>query len=242
MTPDQTTPRFKSEALDIGDSTKATHELKYWARVKDKERVLHNSWYEYFFTLHFGLQRDYYADKRVLDIGCGPRGSLEWADMTALRVGLDPLADSYRSLGADRQKMTYASAPAEAIPYPANYFHVVSSFNSLDHVDDVDAVLREIVRVVCPGGLFLLLTDVNHPPTICEPRSFSWDLVNQIKAMFLLIDERHFEKTAAGMYQSLTAGIAYDHTNSAARYGILSAKFRKPPAQAKGGSYSRFSG
>ena len=215
-------------AIGESASAKASQELKYWSMVKEKEPVLHNAWYEYFFTIHFGLDRAYYAGKKVLDIGCGPRGSLEWADMTALRVGLDPLADSYHALGADRQKMTYVAAPAEEIPYVDDCFDVVCSFNSLDHVDDVDAVLREIGRIVCPGGLFLLLTDVNHPPTICEPRSFSWDLVDRIASTFSLVEEQHFEKASTGMYQSITAGVRYNHADSADRYGILSAKFCKP--------------
>ena len=39
---------------------------------------------------HFGVDTDFYAGKRVLDVGCGPRGTLEWAEMAAERVGLDP--------------------------------------------------------------------------------------------------------------------------------------------------------
>ena len=31
------------------------------------------------YTVVFGLTRDDFAGKAVLDVGCGPRGSLEWA-------------------------------------------------------------------------------------------------------------------------------------------------------------------
>lgn len=207
---------------------KGASELRYWAAAKEKEAVLHNSWYEYFYTTHFGLTRDDYRGKKVLDIGCGPRGSLEWADMAAERVGLDPLAESYRTLGADRHKMTYVAASSDAIPFPDGQFDVVCSFNSLDHVDDLEATIAEIGRVTAPGGLFLLLTDVNHPPTVCEPVSFSWDIVEPFCQAFVLLRQAHYEKKAAGMYQSLKAGEFYDHENRAPRYGILSAMFRKP--------------
>lgn len=207
---------------------KGLQELQYWTAVKQKEPVLRNSWYEYFYTVHFGLDRNFYHGKRVLDIGCGPRGSLEWADMAAVRVGLDPLADSYRSLGTETHKMQYVAAPAECIPYPNGYFDVVCSFNSLDHVDDLDAVLREVSRVVAPGGLFLLLTDVNHRPTVCEPLSLSWGLVDRITPMLSLVEQRHYEKGSHGMYQSLKEAIFYDHADPAYRYGILSAMFSKP--------------
>src|SRR4029079_10710133 len=101
-----------------------------------------------FYTSHFGLSASDYAGKRILDIGCGPRGSLEWADMTAERVGLDPLADEYLKLGAKNHKMSYVAAPSEKIPFPDGHFDVVCSFNSLDHVDDIPTTINKIIRVV----------------------------------------------------------------------------------------------
>jgi ubiquinone/menaquinone biosynthesis C-methylase UbiE len=207
---------------------KGEHELRYWSAVKQKEAVLHNSWYEYFYTSHFGLTRDDYVGKKVLDIGCGPRGSLEWADMAAIRIGLDPLAESYRALGADRHQMSYVAASSDAIPFPQGHFDTVCSFNSLDHVDDLEGTIREIQRVTAEGGLFLLLTDVNHPPTVCEPVSFSWDIVDRFRQVFTLLQEEHYEKKAGGMYESLKRRVSYDHVNPQQRYGILSAMFEKP--------------
>ena len=218
----------QSSAAAESRADKGQHELRYWSAVKEKESVLRNSWYEYFYTTHFGLTRDDYVGKKVLDIGCGPRGSLEWADTAAIRIGLDPLAESYRVLGADRHKMTYVAASSDAMPFPDGHFDVVCSFNSLDHVDDLQATIQEIRRVTAKGALFLLLTDVNHPPTVCEPVSFSWDIVDKLCQVFTLVQEAHYEKRAGGMYQSLKARELYDHGNSEQRYGILSAMFKKP--------------
>ena len=39
---------------------------------------------------YFNLDKSFYKNKRILDVGCGPRGSLEWDDMALERVGLDP--------------------------------------------------------------------------------------------------------------------------------------------------------
>lgn len=209
-------------------TTKGTEELSYWRGCLEREGVLQNSWYHGFYTVHFGLSDDFYAGKRILDIGCGPRGSLEWADMTALRVGLDAIADDYRALGADRQKMIYLQAVAEAIPFPADHFDVVCSFNSLDHVDDLDAAIREIMRVLAPGGLFLLLTDLHDEPTVCEPSTFSWDIVARCAPPLEVLDERHYEKGERGMYTSITDAVPFDHNDARQRYGVLSVKFRKP--------------
>ena len=86
------------------------------------ERVLDNSHYPKFFTTHFGLTKNYYEDKRILDIGCGPRGSLEWADMALERIGLDPLADIYLANGANKHKMTYVNGRVESMSFDDDSF------------------------------------------------------------------------------------------------------------------------
>lgn len=62
------------------------------------------------FIQFFGLDNDYYNGKKILDIGCGPRGSLEWADKAKERIGLDPLVDDYVKLGTDKHMMNYVSS------------------------------------------------------------------------------------------------------------------------------------
>jgi ubiquinone/menaquinone biosynthesis C-methylase UbiE len=96
----------------------------------------------------YGINREDYRGKRVLDIGCGPLGSLEWADMTAQRVGLDPLVPRYLKMGSSKHKMEYVASGSENIPFPDGYFDFVTSLNSLDHVDNLDLTIHEIKRVV----------------------------------------------------------------------------------------------
>lgn len=150
--------------------------MRYWTGRAALEGVLGNDHYEHVFTTQFGLEARFFDGKRVLDVGCGPRGSLEWAAGAAQRVGLDPLVDRYRELGVDRHAMQYAAAPAEKIPFPDASFDIVASLNSLDHVDDVDAAVGEITRVAAPGAIWLLTVEVGHEPTPMEPHSLSWDV------------------------------------------------------------------
>lgn len=205
---------------------KRAAELAYWIRHRLRERRLSNEHYEFLFTTHFGLDRDHYSGKTMLDVGCGPRGSLEWAGNAAERVGLDPLADKYRVLGGRSHAMRYVKGAAESIPFPDDHFDIVSSFNSLDHVDDLDPAVHEICRVVKPGGLFLLLTDVNHEPTITEPLTLRWDVVERFTPPLRVLEVRRFEKSG-GMYESLASGTRYDDGDRRPRYGILSAMLSK---------------
>jgi len=206
---------------------KRRSEFEFWERFNTKEKLSH-SHFVYFYTTHFGLNERFCDKKRVLDVGCGPCGSLEWADMASERIGLDPLVNSYRKLGINGHKMRYVSACAEKIPFPDGYFDIVSSFNSLDHIDDLDKSIKELIRVIAPGGLFLLLTDLHDIPAICEPITYSWEIVERFLPDLKLIEERHYERVEDGMYQSVQAGISYNHANKLKRQAVLSAKFIKP--------------
>lgn len=215
-------------ALVLRDETKKKRraELGYWQLQKAKQGELPADYYQYFFTDHFDLETGDYSGKHVLDIGCGPRGSLEWATMAEQSVGLDPLANKYKDLGiTDDSSMKYVNSGAEEIPFPDDHFDVVTSFNSLDHVDDLQQSIAEIKRVTAPDGLFLLITDVNHDPTVTEPISYGWDVVEEFTPEFELVWQDQREKSEDGIYESVRYGEPYDFDDETPRYGVLSAKF-----------------
>lgn len=176
---------------------KEFHELHYWKGVarqvgNDRAKMEHErSHYEQFYTSFFGLTAAGYAGKKILDIGCGPCGSLEWADMTAERVGLDPLADDYRRL-TGKQKMSYCCAPSEAMPYADGYFDSVSTFNSLDHVDNVDATIAEMKRVTAADGRILIIVEIGHAPTPTEPHFLEENLASRFAPEFKAVSTRLF--------------------------------------------------
>ncbi len=206
---------------------KERHELSFWReKFREEGGQLRNSWYEVCYTTFFGLDGEFYRDKRIVDIGCGPRGSLEWADMAAERVGVDSLAAEYREFGTDRHKTRYVDSGAESIPFPDAYFDVAFSFNSLDHVQNLDRAVAEIKRIVKPGGLFLLITEVNHEPTPTEPQSFSFDVVDRFAPEFASISVRKFEMDKT-VYQSAKEGRPYDESNGTRRDAVLCAKFER---------------
>jgi SAM-dependent methyltransferase len=204
---------------------KESHELAFWKGYR-ATRAVSNA-YQQWFTSHFGLTASGYTGKRILDIGCGPLGSLEWADGALERVGLDPLARRYRRLGTSRHKMIYVAAPSEHIPFEDGHFDVVSSFNSLDHVASITKTIRELTRVLRRGGLFLLITELNHQPTPTEPQTFGWDIVDRFQPALELLEKREYERSPDGIYQSIEAANWFDHGNPTDRAAVVSAKFCK---------------
>jgi SAM-dependent methyltransferase len=160
-------------------------ELAYWkGRFKVENGALRNSHYEPLFTTVYGLAREDYGGKRVIDIGCGPRGSLEWATAAAERVGLDPLVGKYLKLGARFHAMKYVEAPSESIPFPDGHFDIVTCLNALDHVDDFHRTIAEVKRVTRAGGLFLVSVEIDHVPSATEPISISEQDMDRFRPEF----------------------------------------------------------
>jgi len=169
---------------------KGEAELAFWRGRHEAEGVLRHGHYERFYTTQFELTRNDYTGKRVLDVGCGPRGSLEWADTALERVGVDPLVGRYRELGIDQHQTTYVEAGAEAIPFPDGHFDIAASFNALDHVDDTDAAIAELTRVTRAGGIGLIIVEVNHKPTPTEPQSLEWEILDRFTEWEVVMERR----------------------------------------------------
>src|ERR1051325_6177534 len=132
--------KFMLKLRHRGDVVAMKHsaEFSFWrSQIEAEGGRYSNDHIRRAFVDAFRLGEGFYVGKRMLDIGCGPAGSLEWADNAVVRVGLDPLVDQYRQLGVGAQAMQYVAANGERIPFRDGAFDVVSSFNSLDHVDDL---------------------------------------------------------------------------------------------------------
>ncbi|MCE2929228.1 MAG: ubiquinone/menaquinone biosynthesis methyltransferase [Candidatus Caenarcaniphilales bacterium] len=60
-------------------------------------------------------------------------------------------------------KLRMLEADALEIPFPHEYFDAITISFGLRNVNDIDACLKEIFRVLKPGGVFACL-DLGHPP------------------------------------------------------------------------------
>lgn len=170
---------------------KERDEIGYWKKRFKDEVTLKNAHYQFFFTDEFGLTLEDYEGKHVLDVGCGPRGSLEWCTLAASTTGADPLVGEYLKLGAQDHRMTYVEADAENLPFDDGQFDIISCFNALDHVESIEGSLTEMHRCLAPGGTMLLIVEVNHPPTLAEPHFISpeW-LTEWLSRTFDIVTEK----------------------------------------------------
>ena len=207
---------------------KGKQELAFWRKRVTAEGILSNAHYEPLYTTMFELPKSFFDRKRILDIGCGPRGSLEWAVNARQRLGLDPLAAGYRAFGTASHRMVYVGARAEQMPFVDGQFDVVTSLNSLDHVDNLLDVLDEVSRVTRPGGSFLLEVEVGHEPTPTEPNALWFDVTDVLLGSYELIYERRFEMPIRGhsVHDAYGIGVTFDEVRRR-HPGVLVAHLRR---------------
>lgn len=103
------------------------------------------------------------AGESVLDVGCGPGHQI--AELSGavgsdgFVVGIDP-ADSAIAIASRRCKelpnVSVKLGDASGLPFADQSFDAVMSSQVFEYLDDVEGGLREIYRVIRPGGRVLI--------------------------------------------------------------------------------------
>lgn len=92
---------------------------------------------------------------RILDVGCGTGANLillsEFGDAEGVDISADALAFC-RERGLEKVHL----GAAEELPYEDGVFDLVTALDVVEHMDDDVAGLREMRRVLRPGGRILL--------------------------------------------------------------------------------------
>lgn len=105
------------------------------------------------------------APESILDIGCATGKLLRRAGRIwpkARLLGVDPSEGMLEVARGLDKKTSFMAGLAEALPLPDSSVDIVMSTLAFHHWDDPMSGLREIRRVLKPGGRFCL-ADVNLP-------------------------------------------------------------------------------
>jgi len=174
-------------------------------------------------ALFVGISRD------VLEIGPGTGANLVYLPVGVRWIGIEPntyMHGYLKELGAKLGlSMDIRMGTAEQLPVPDNSMDTVISTQVLCSVADPARVLREIQRVLKPGGRFLFVEHVAAAPGTslrrwqglarpvsallgdgCHPDRETWSDIEQ--AGFALIQMEHFEIASAVLSKPHIAGVA----------------------------------
>jgi ubiquinone/menaquinone biosynthesis C-methylase UbiE len=125
---------------------------------------------------------------RVLDVGCGPGAFLrEAARRGAEAVGVEPAAQMRRlalrlTPARLRARVTVLDGTAEHVPLEDGAVTVAWAVNSAHHWDDLDAGLRELRRVLAPGGRLLVVERLARPGGWFQYHAVSQERAEEVAA------------------------------------------------------------
>ena len=93
---------------------------------------------------------------RLLDIGCGYGFFLQEMRCRGWKVEGIEVSEVGGQFVRERWDIHVYSQPLESLSLPENLFDVVTLFYVIEHLDDPLALLREVNRILKPGGLVFL--------------------------------------------------------------------------------------
>jgi ubiquinone/menaquinone biosynthesis C-methylase UbiE len=158
--------------------------------------------------------------ERLLDVGCGTGFIIHLAADVFKKIdGVDITPAMMEQVDTSRGDITLTRSVAETLPFPDNTFDAASAYSFLDHLADYRVVLKEVARVLKPGGEFYV--DL-------VPNRDYW-------ASLAAVDPKELDQASAFVKREHRMVTANDQ-DVEAKYGIPAADFRRmEPGKEVGG-------
>lgn len=147
----------------------ARSEFDRWARTYDRsivQRLLFQPTYRMFMEELYRWRRNDATPFDLLDIGSGTGTWVAWVAGSTLPsrrlIGLDYSAEMCGVAGEKaaciaESPRRFVNGDAEHLPFDDGSFDVVTCSNSFHHYPHQDVAIREMVRVLRPGGRLMLI-------------------------------------------------------------------------------------
>lgn len=101
------------------------------------------------------------GEKNVLDVGCGAgflSNAIAKAGHTVSGIDMSEESLAIAKKYDETKKVNYQIANAYELPFEDESFDVVSAMDFLEHVEEPARVIKEVSRVLKPGGVFFFHT------------------------------------------------------------------------------------
>jgi SAM-dependent methyltransferase len=165
--------------------------------------------------------------RRLLDVGTG-EGQLARL-LKGRAVGLDPTWAQIVEAVKRRGGPQYLQAGAEALPFRSASFDVVVACLVFEHIDSVDAALREVGRVLEPGGRFCFF--LNHP--LLQTPNSGWIDDHILEEQYwrigpYLTEDRTIEEVEPGVHLPFVHRPLSRYVNGLAANGLVVTRMEEP--------------
>ena len=121
--------------------------------------MVYEHWHRYL------IAQQYVKGLRVLDVASGEGYGSHLLSLHAANVvGVDVSSDAvaHAAVRYPAANLRYIAAGCVQIPEPDASFDVIVSFETIEHIMQHEAFLREVDRLLVPGGLFII-SSPNRP-------------------------------------------------------------------------------
>src|ERR671939_1854861 len=166
--------------------------------VRHPERIVPDATSPGIVALHlkrYEFAAQWCRDTEVLDAGCGVGyGSAFLGEVARRVVGVDrdEPAIAYARARYGGPNVEFRVGDVLALGFPDTSFDAVCSFETIEHVDDADAFVAEIARVLRPGGVLVVSTP-RAPETTAAPEN-PFHRVELSRGDFEALLRRHFRE------------------------------------------------
>jgi ubiquinone/menaquinone biosynthesis C-methylase UbiE len=110
------------------------------------------------------------ASGRALDVGCGPGNVTlalpDTAEVLATDFAIPMLREAQKSAVERKKAVDLAASDATALPYLSGSVETVTALGLLEYVPESEEVLKEMARVLSPGGTLVISSPNAKSPFI----------------------------------------------------------------------------
>lgn len=161
--------------------TRKERSYNHWTRKEPKNQIqlaFRNHW-EVFQGLIGG--KLFNKGKRCLEVGCG-RGTISayfsdaGYDCTLLDISTEVIEVAREIFRKNNLKAKFRVGDANNLPFKDNSFDVVVSIGLLEHFEDIETPIKEQIRVLDRGGIFLSYVVPKYKDNI--QKDYEW--INEI--------------------------------------------------------------
>ncbi len=167
---------------------------------------------------------------KVLEVGCGEGYGLSLlADKADEYIAIDKFAPDLSRFAARLNNVHFIQMDVPPLGFPDDTFDAIVSFQVIEHIEEDEALVKEMARVLKPGGKLILTTPNKNMSLTRNP----WHIREYRATELAALLQIHFsEVTTNGVYGNEKVMNYYEKNKVSVqritRFDVLNLQYRLP--------------